>query len=128
MQPQTMIAVADVEASSAFYQELLGCRSGHGGREYEQLLDPKGRVILQLHHSDADHHPHLGKRDAKASGNGVLLWFEVDDFDQAVARAKQLKARVLEDAKVNPKAHHREIWLSDLDGHTVVLAGHRGDV
>lgn len=128
MQPQTMIAVADVEASSAFYQKLLGCKKGHGGREYERLLDPQGRMILQLHDFDTHHHPHLGQRDVKPYGNGVLLWFEVDDFDRAVARAKQLGAKVLEDVKVNPNARHRELWLSDPDGYTVVLAGHYGDI
>lgn len=128
MQPQTMIAVADVEKSSAFYQALLGCKSGHGGKEYERLLDPSGRLIMQLHDWDADHHPHLGKPSVKPYGNGVLLWFQVDDFDAAVKRAKQLDAQILEDVHVNTNAKHREIWLSDLDGYTVVLAGKYGDI
>ena len=34
-QSQTMIAVRDVEASSRWYQRLLGLRSDHGGAEYE---------------------------------------------------------------------------------------------
>ena len=33
MKPQPLIAVADVEASSRWYQELLGGKSGHGGAE-----------------------------------------------------------------------------------------------
>ena len=37
-QSQTMIAVRDVEASSRWYQQLLGLRSDHGGPEYERLL------------------------------------------------------------------------------------------
>ncbi len=36
MRPQPLIAVKDVEASSRWYQRLLGCRSAHGGREYER--------------------------------------------------------------------------------------------
>ena len=32
MEPQPLIAVADVEASSLWYRRLLGCESGHGGR------------------------------------------------------------------------------------------------
>ena len=31
MEPQPLIAVADVEASSLWYRRLLGCESGHGG-------------------------------------------------------------------------------------------------
>ena len=46
MQPQPLIAVRDVEASSCWYQRLLGCRSGHGGPEYEQLVDDGPVLVL----------------------------------------------------------------------------------
>ena len=85
MRPQPLIAVRDVEASSRWYQRLLGGRSDHGGTEYERLVDG-GRLILQLHAWDIDHdHGAIGDA-AKPYGNGVLLWFEIDDFDGAVAR------------------------------------------
>jgi hypothetical protein len=38
MRLQPLIAVTDFEASSRWYQRLLGCRSSHGGVEYEPLL------------------------------------------------------------------------------------------
>jgi predicted enzyme related to lactoylglutathione lyase len=50
-QPQTLLAVADVEASSRWYQHLLGLRSGHGGPHYERLL-ADGTLVLQLHHRE----------------------------------------------------------------------------
>jgi catechol 2,3-dioxygenase-like lactoylglutathione lyase family enzyme len=124
MQPQPLIAVRDVPASSRWYQQLLGCTSGHGGDEYEQLVDPAGTLILQLHAWDAHDHPHLGG----PHGNGVLLWFQVGAFDAAVARAGTLGALVLEGPKVNPAAQHREIWLRDPDGYVVVLASAYGDL
>ena len=127
MRPQPLIAVRDVPTSSAWYQRLLQCRSGHGGREYEQLLDAAGNVILQLHHWDAHGHPHLGDPGKQPYGNGVLLWFEVGDFRTAVSRAKAMRAVVLEDTKVNPNANHLEIWLHDPDGYVVVLASPHGD-
>ena len=37
MHVDPMIAVVDVEKSSAWYQKLLGCRSGHGGPHFELL-------------------------------------------------------------------------------------------
>lgn len=57
MRPQPLIACRDVEASSRWYQRLLGCKSAHGGPEYERLVDPKRQrsehasegLILQLH-------------------------------------------------------------------------------
>lgn len=127
MQPHPMIAVKDVEASSAWYQNLLKCRSGHGGAEYEQLIGKTDELILQLHHWDVHEHPHLGDPD-QPKGNGVLLWFRVDDFDAAVSRAQTMNAEILDGPLVNPNAKHREIWIRDPDGFVVVLAGHYGDV
>jgi catechol 2,3-dioxygenase-like lactoylglutathione lyase family enzyme len=128
MQPQPLIAVADVEASSAWYQKVLDCRSGHGGAEYEQLVNREGRMILQVHHWDAHEHPHLGNPERKPYGNGVLLWFQTDDFNAAVDRLRAMSAHILEGPKVNPNARHREIWLRDPDGYVVVIAGRYGDV
>jgi catechol 2,3-dioxygenase-like lactoylglutathione lyase family enzyme len=117
-----MIAVRDVAASSRWYQALLGCKSGHGGDEYEQITH-NGQLILQLHHWDAHEHPHLGDSKSKPYGNGVLLWFQTDTFDAAVDRATRIRADVIEPPKVNPNARHREIWLRDPDGYVVVIAG-----
>jgi len=38
MRPQPLLCVTDIEASSQWYQRLLGCRGTHGGRQYEQLV------------------------------------------------------------------------------------------
>jgi catechol 2,3-dioxygenase-like lactoylglutathione lyase family enzyme len=127
MQAQPLIVVQDVEASSRWYQAVLGAESGHGGPEYERIVCD-GRLVLQLHDWDAHEHPHLGNRDLKPYGNGVVLWFQTDEFDQAVARIRKLGAEVLEEPKINPNARHREIWLRDPDGYVVVVAGQYGDV
>jgi catechol 2,3-dioxygenase-like lactoylglutathione lyase family enzyme len=127
VQPQPLIAVRDVAASSRWYRTLLACESAHGGAEYERLV-VDGRLILQLHHWDAHEHPHLGNEAIASRGNGVLLWFELDAFDAAVERALSLGAEILEGPIVNPNARHRELWLRDPDGYVVVLAGPYGDV
>src|SRR5215510_1438906 len=97
MRPQPLIAVTDVEASSRWYQGLLGCQSAHGGAEYERLVSD-GELILQLHRFDEDHHHGpIGDPAVRPYGNGVLLWFELelDDFEAAVARAVLMKAEVI---------------------------------
>jgi catechol 2,3-dioxygenase-like lactoylglutathione lyase family enzyme len=127
IQSQPLIAVRDVAASSRWYQRVLGCKSGHGGHEYEQLLDG-ATMILQLHHWDAHEHAHMGDPAKRPYGNGVLLWFQVPDFAAAVERAGAIAAEVLEGPMTNPNANQREIWLRDPDGYVVVLAGARGDV
>ena len=86
-----------------------------------------GHLVLQLHAWDEENHPNLINADAAPPGHGVLLWFEVGDFDAAVARARSLKAEVIEEPHVNPNAGHREMWLRDLDGYVVVIAGPEGE-
>ena len=67
----------------------------------------------------------------KPYDNGVLLWFELEDFDSALARARELKAEVVKPRHRNPASggggpNHWECWLRDPDGYTVVLASPDG--
>jgi uncharacterized glyoxalase superfamily protein PhnB/catechol 2,3-dioxygenase-like lactoylglutathione lyase family enzyme len=126
MSPEPVIAVRDVEASSRWYQRLLGCESGHGGPNYERLVQG-GRLLLQLHAWDHEDHPNLCRADSAPRGHGVLLWFETGDFEGACERARGLGAEVVLDVHVNPNARHREIWLRDPDGYVVVIAGPDGE-
>jgi catechol 2,3-dioxygenase-like lactoylglutathione lyase family enzyme len=131
MRPQPLIAVTDVEASSRWYQRLLGCESAHGGAEYERLIS-EGVLVLQLHRFDvAHHHGSIGDPKDKPYGNGVLLWFEIDDFEAALIRAADMKAEVVLPRHRNPPSgnggpNHWECWLRDLDGYVVVLASPDG--
>ena len=126
MKPQPMIAVADVEATSRWYQRVLGLASAHGGPEYEMLC-ANGALVLQLHRWDAHEHPNLGDPSVRPYGNGTLLWFEDEDIVQAFDRAVAAGAEVLEPLAVNPLAKHREFWLRDPNGYTVVVASPFGD-
>ena len=126
-QSQPLLSVADVPAASAWYQQVLAARSSHGGDEYERL-ESDGQMVLQLHRWETDHHHGpIGDPQTRPYGNGVAVWFEVDDFDAAVERARASGARVEVDVHVNPNARHREIWLRDIDGYLVVLSSPDGD-
>jgi predicted enzyme related to lactoylglutathione lyase/catechol 2,3-dioxygenase-like lactoylglutathione lyase family enzyme len=131
--PQPLIAVADVEASSRWYQELLGLQSDHGGPEYERLL-ADGVLVLQLHNAAVGHHHGRIGDPARELGNGVLLWFgEVAHFDDVVARAERMEVAIARQPHRNPPdgqgngPAHREIWITDLDGYTVVVASPDGE-
>lgn len=118
---QPMIAVTVVPASSQWYQHVLGAASGHGGEEYEQLI-VDATIVLQLHRLEiGHHHGTIGDPDLPL-GNGLALWFELTDFDAAVARVHDTDVTVETDVHLNPNAGHREIWLRDPDGYRVVLA------
>lgn len=120
--PQPLITVIDVEASSRWYQAVLGFRSGHGGPDYERLLCGE-RMVMQLHRWDAHEHPHLGNPERRPYGNGVVMWFQTDHVGAAFDRAVGAGATILEPLKINPNANHREFWLCDPDGYVVVVAG-----
>jgi catechol 2,3-dioxygenase-like lactoylglutathione lyase family enzyme len=131
MRSQPLVCVTDVEASSGWYQRLLGCRGAHGGRQYEQLVKD-GRLILQLHSFDVEHHHGpIGNRADRPYGNGVLLWFEVDDFDAVMQRAAETGAEIVLPRHRNPAdreggPNHWECWMRDPDGYTVVVASPYG--
>jgi catechol 2,3-dioxygenase-like lactoylglutathione lyase family enzyme len=131
MQAQPLICVSDVEASSRWYQTLLGCKSNHGRQAYEQLVS-NGRLILQLHSFEVEHHHGpIGDQHDKPYGNGLLLWFEVDDFDALEQRAQALRAEVVMPRHRNPPdgnggPNHWELWLRDPDGYIVVAASPYG--
>src|SRR5580698_4377075 len=132
MRPQPLVAVTDVEASSRWYQRLLGCQSDHGGPVYERLVS-KGELILQLHAFESDHdHGPIGDRNSKPYGNGVLLWFEVDDFDAVMERVAEMQVEIVLPRHRNPPdddnggPNHWECWMRDPDGYVVVVASPYG--
>lgn len=100
----------------------------HAHRDLYDRVFSSGRMILQLHAWDAEHHPNLVNANAAPPGHGVLLWFQVDDFDSVVERARELGAEVVLDVHVNPAPQHREIWLRDPDGYVLVIASPDGEV
>ena len=115
-----LICVRDVTASSLWYQALLGLSSGHGGPEYERLNHGE-RLVLQLHQWAVEHHHGpLGDPSLKPYGNGVVLWFEVEDFDAAVARADAMQVDLLRPSQLSENGNW-EYWLRDPEGYTVVL-------
>jgi hypothetical protein len=118
--------------SSRWYAKLLAAErtselmhSDHA-HVYDRILCG-GSLVLQLHAWDEEEHPNLVNPKAAPLGHGVLLWFEVDDFDAAVKRARSLNAKVLLEPHVNRAPGHRETWLEDPDGYVVVIASPDGE-
>ena len=79
------------------------------------------RLILQLHRWDVEHgHGPLGDPKLRPYGNGVVLWFELDDFEDAVGRAREMKVDTLKERRLSENGNW-EFWLRDPGGYTVVL-------
>jgi len=126
---QPLIAVRNVRASSRWYAELLGADPlpEHSHRDFYDRISCSGRLVLQLHAWEEENHPNLINADAAPPGHGVLVWFQVDDFDSVVKRARGLAAEVVLEPHFNPAPRHREIWLRDPDGYVVVVASPDGE-
>ena len=129
VEAQPLIAVRNVRSSSKWYTELLRAESlpEHSHRDVYDRISRSGRLLLQLHAWDEEDHPNLVNADAAPPGHGVLLWFQVDDFDSIVERARGLGAEIVEEPHVNSNPQHREIWLRDSDGYVVVVASADGE-
>jgi len=129
VEAQPLIAVRDVRASSRWYGELLAADSlpDHSHRDVYDRISCAGQMVLQLHAWDEENHPNLIDADAAPCGHGVLLWFQVENFDAAVQRARGLGAQIIEEPHVNPAPRHKEIWLRDPDGYVVVISSPDGD-
>jgi predicted enzyme related to lactoylglutathione lyase len=55
-------------------------------------------------------------------GNGLLLFFRVDDFDLALERARKLVGKLDEETTVNPATAMPEFSLHDPDGYYVTIS------
>ena len=85
----TIIGVSDVAGSFKWYQSLFGQpETPPGHDDFGQILDTDGTVLLCLHQWGAHEHPSLMSPDEASPGNGLLLFFRVDDFDMALKRAR----------------------------------------
>lgn len=127
---QPILAVRDVQASARWYARILGSAEPTGSppSDHDHLyrrIYVGNDLVLQLHAWDEEDHPNLIDANRAPVGHGVLVWFEVDDYVAAAARACTIGAHVIEET-VNPNAHHHQLWLRDPDGYVVVLASPDG--
>jgi catechol 2,3-dioxygenase-like lactoylglutathione lyase family enzyme len=119
----TIIGVRDVPGSFKWYQSLFGQRETRPGHDYfGQIVDTDGTVLLCLHQWGAHEHPTLTSADNATPGNGLLLFFRVDDYDNALERARALVTRLEEEPHVNPTTRTREFSLRDPDGYFVTIS------
>jgi catechol 2,3-dioxygenase-like lactoylglutathione lyase family enzyme len=114
----TIIGVKDVPGSFKWYQSLFGQPETPPGHDnFGQIRDSDGTVLLCLHQWGAHDHPSLTSPNQAPPGNGLLLFFLVDDFERALERARALVPR-LDEAP--------EFSVQDPDGYYVTLSAFSG--
>ena len=119
----TIIGVRDVPISFTWYQSLFGQPETAPSHDYfGQLLDTDGTVLLCLHEWGEHDHPSLTSPDMAQPGNGLLLFFRVDDYDDALIRARALVPQLEEEPHQNPNTQTMEFSLRDPDGYYVTIS------
>ena len=119
----TNIGVRDVPRSFKWYQSLFGqAKTAPSHNDWGQIVDVDGTVLLCLHQWGAHEHPSLMSPDEVTPGNGLLLFFRVDDYGRALKRARTLVTRFAEKPHVNPNTQAREFSLRDPDGYFVTIS------
>ena len=119
----TIIGVSDVASSFKWYQSLFGQRETPPGHDhFGQILDADGTVLLCLHRWGAQEHPSLMSPDETSPGNGLLLFFRVDDYEMALKRARALVDRFEAEPHVNPNTQTSEFSLRDPDGYYITIS------
>jgi len=119
----TIIGVRDVPGSFKWYQSLFGQTETAPSHDYfGQIVDTDGTVLLCLHQWGAHEHPSLMRAGEASPGNGLLLFFRVDDYEMALHRARTLVARLEEEPHVNPNTQTMEFSLRDPDGYYVTIS------
>jgi catechol 2,3-dioxygenase-like lactoylglutathione lyase family enzyme len=119
----TIIGVRDVPTSFAWYQSLFGQPSTTPAHDFfGQICDTDGTVLLSLHQWGAHEHPTLESADKATPGNGLLLFFRVDDYEMTLKRARALVERFEEEPQLNPATGTMEFALRDPDGYYVMIS------
>lgn len=119
----TIIGVDDVAASFKWYQTLFGQEASQPGHDYfGQIRDSDGTVLLCLHAWGAHEHPTLTSAGLAKPGNGLILFFRVDDFEAALSRARALVDQLAGQPSENPATGTMEFSLIDPDGYYVMVS------
>jgi predicted enzyme related to lactoylglutathione lyase len=115
-----IIAVKDVEASSKWYQSVLGCRSMHGGKEFDILVNESDEVLICLHKWGEHEHPTM-KNPNITSGNGLILYIRTKKMNIIRQNVEKMGGSIEEDIHLNPNSGKNEFSLRDPDGYYLTI-------
>lgn len=121
MKIDPIIAVKDVELSSKWYQSVFGCRSIHGGNEFDILVSENDEVLVCLHKWGAHNHPTMQNPNGTI-GNGLMLYFRTENMEQIRENLRKIDYDVEEEIKLSHNSHRKEFSLRDPDGYYITIS------
>ncbi|MGO3181686.1 MAG: VOC family protein [Aequorivita sp.] len=116
----TIIAVKNVEASSKWYRSVFGCRSKHGGKTFDILIDENDEVLLCLHKWGEHEHPSM-TNPTITPGNGLILYFRTENMEDIKENVRKLGSYIEEDIHFNTNSRTKEFSLKDPDGYYITV-------
>ena len=121
LSPTRMPATCRREIRSGSSGAIQSWRRGaHGSSRRRVRSHSRGDAAA---HAWGEHdHPSLTSPDKATPGNGLLLFFRVDDFDSALERARKLVTALDEEPHINPSTNTMEFSLRDPDGYYVHIS------
>jgi hypothetical protein len=115
-----IIAVKNVERSSGWYQSIFGCKSLHGGKEFDILVNENGEVLICLHQWGDHGHPTMIDQNI-TPGNGLILYFRTENMKLMRQNVDKIGASVEEDIHLNTNSNKMEFSLRDPDGYYLTI-------
>jgi hypothetical protein len=115
-----IIAVKDIAVSSIWYQAVLGCRSLHGGKDFDILVDENDEVLLCLHKWEEHDHPTMANPKIEP-GNGLILYFRTNEMQAIWQNVASKDFPVEKGIHLNPNSTKKEFSLRDPDGYYLTI-------
>jgi hypothetical protein len=115
-----IIAVKNIETSSAWYQSVFNWRSLHGGSHFDILASEDDQIVLCLHPWEQDEHPTM-MNPAITPGNGLILYFRTDNMKIIRQNVQRLGYPIEEDIHLNANSSKKEFSLRDPDGYYITI-------
>lgn len=113
-----IIAVKDMEASSKWYQSVLGCRSR--GQHIITLMSENNEILLCLHKWGEHEHPTMANPDI-IPGNGLILYFRTKNMEGIRENVEKIGYAIEKDIHLNPNSKKMEFSLRDPDGYYIII-------
>ncbi len=121
MKVDPIIAVKNVRESAKWYEAIFGCKSAHGGNEFDILVAENSEVLLCLHKWDEHDHPTM-KSANNSTGNGLILYFRIENIEQVRENLKKVDYPVEAEIQLSPNSRRKEFSMRDPDGYYITVA------
>ena len=105
-----ILLVSNMEKSVKFYRDTLGLPIKTKSNDWAEFFN--NDTVLALHPAK--------KKNKIKTGSGMLVGFEVGDFDSTIKKLKEKRIRFFKKPKEEPFGRHAII--QDPDGHLISIA------